>query len=119
MGLVHDWQVPMMRVFALFSHFLLTTGLVWTRVASIQVGMTSYKEEDYYRASNASYSGMIGTALACLIAEMVFLGYDNNNVTLSSMIHLFLDIVACFFNAWMILDGLVWYTYSYVFVFCV
>ena len=108
-----------MRIFALFSHFLLTTGLIWTRVASIQVGMTSYKEEDYYRTSNISYTGMIGTALACLIAEMVFLGFDNNKVVLSSMIHLFLDIVACFFNAWMILDGLVWYTYSYVFVFCV
>lgn len=40
-------------------------------------------------------------------------------LSLFGAVKLFLDIVASFFIAWIILDGLEWLTYVYIFVFCV
>jgi hypothetical protein len=42
-----------------------------------------------------------------------------HHVTLFGTMKLFLDVVASFFIAWIILDGLEWLTYVYIFVFCV
>jgi len=61
---------------------------------------------------------MIGFSLFFQIVEMVIFALNHNEVTLASVLHLFVDCCACFWISWMILDGLEWRTYVYIFIFC-
>jgi hypothetical protein len=114
-----DFKVPGMRLVAILSHFLLTTGLYWTKFDSIQVAMEDYRSDHEYKVMNQQYVGLVSFSLISLVFQMVVLSVAPDQITLATMLHLGADCAACFWISWIILDGLDWYTYVYIFVFCV
>ena len=137
-----DWSISNMRLLAMISHFVLTTGkllllsiylhkliiiiiitmligLYWTKIDSIQVGMIDYTDRHEYYLANTQYSSLIIFGLIFIIVEFISYGITYENIDILCMMHLFLDIVGCFTVSWIILDGLDWRTYIYIFVFCV
>jgi len=109
----------MMRIITLFTHALFTAGLYWTKFDSIQVTLQSGVDNTArYKFADQSYTGLLSVALIFLFIELIYVGLETQ-ITLWSVLHLFLDFVACLFTAWIALDGLPWQTYTYVFVFCV
>jgi hypothetical protein len=117
--MLYDFRITMMRIITLFTHALFTTGLYWTKFDSIQVTLRSGVDNNAsYKFADQSYTGLIFVALLCLFIELFYAGLEIQ-ITVWSVLHLFLDFVACLFTAWIALDGLPWTTYSYVFVFCV
>jgi Transmembrane protein len=112
-----EYRVAVVRIFPLFSHILLTTVLYWTKFDSIQVTLSSPSDKLAYQFADESYTGLISVSLIFLIFQVVCLGLEVR-VTLWTILHIFLDICACTFVTWIILDGLSWDTYIYVFVFC-
>lgn len=117
--MLYDFRITMMRIITLFTHALFTTGLYWTKFDSIQVTLRSGVDNNAsYKFADQSYTGLIFIALLCLFIELFYAGLEIQ-ITVWSVLHLFLDFVACLFTAWIALDGLPWTTYSYIFVFCV
>lgn len=110
---------PSLQLIALMSHFLLTTGLVWTRYDSLQITLKASANRSDYSTIDRSYTGLIAMGIIALIFEMIMTTASTKRVSLFGAIKLFLDVVACFFISWIILDGLEWRTYIYIFVFCV
>jgi hypothetical protein len=108
-----------LRLIALMSHFVLTTALLWTKFDSLQVTLKANASKHDYESINSSYTGLIASSLIALLFEMMWTTATAKNVSLSGTIQLFMDIVGCFFIAWIVLDGLSWTTYIYIFVFCV
>lgn len=94
-------------------------GLYWTRFDSIQVAMVDYKSDHEYLIANRQYRNLIIFGLIFLIIEFLSYGFTYETINILCMMHLFLDIVGCFTISWIILDGLDWRTYIYIFVFCV
>lgn len=111
------FQLPLLRTFSLFAHILFTTVLYWTKFDSIQISMLHRSDDSAYKSAEESFTGLISVSLIFLLIEMVYLGMETD-VTLSTVIHLFLDVSACLFISWIFLDGLAWETYIYVFAFC-
>ena len=121
MGIRHyDLNVPLLRVLGLFSHFILTTFLIWTKIDSIEVtlGFGSNTNE-LYRKYNANYQTMISFGLILNIFRIVMLSIDPGKVSIVSFFNLFCDGIACLFISWIVLDGLPWHQYTYILVFCV
>lgn len=114
---LYDFKISMMRIFTLFAHMVFTTVLYWTKFDSIQVTLPSYTSDTEYKSADESFTGLISVSLIFLFIEMIYLGLEVE-LTLWTVLHLFLDFVACLFIAWIFLDGLAWQTYIYVFVFC-
>lgn len=110
-------QLAVVRIFPLFSHILLTSVLYWTKFDSIQVTLSSRSDNVGYRLANESYTGVISVSLVFLIFQMICLGLEVR-ITLWTILHIFLDVCACTFITWIILDGLSWNIFIYVFVFC-
>jgi hypothetical protein len=110
---------PSLRLLALITHFVFTTGLVWTRYDSLQVTLRASASKSDYDKIESSYLGLISFGLILLLVEMLMDVAAPRNVSLFGAIKLFLNIVGSFFVAWIILDGLEWLTYVYIFVFCV
>lgn len=108
-----------LRLLALITHFVVTTGLLWTRNDSLQVTLKASASRNEFKEINSAYVGIISFALISLILEMIMLLLAPKRVSLFSAIKLFLDVIGSFFIAWIILDGLEWLTYVYIFVFCV
>ncbi len=109
-----------MRVFALTLHLLSTGMLIWTKFDSIQVAMVNPKDNEEYESFNTSYMALLGFGIVFIFFELgSFLAMNSSVLTLGSVVHFNLDILACFFNFWIALDGLSWYTYLNVWVFCV
>lgn len=108
-----------LQMLALMSHFILTTGLVWTRYDCLQVTLKASANRSDYDTINRSYTGLISVGIIALLFEMVMTTASTKRVSLFGAIKLFMDLVACFFISWIILDGLDWRTYIYIFVFCV
>ena len=106
------------RWYALVLHFFLTTVLLWTKIDSIQVSIY-YLDNAGYSTANYQYEGMIVSAIVILILRAFFLILEGNRLSLAGSLVLMTDVLACFFVAWIILDGLIWTTYGYVFFFCV
>jgi len=117
--MIVDFKMGMMRCYALFSHILLTTGLYWTKFDSLQVSMVDYTSDHEFIIANQQYVGLISFAIVSLFVEVCFLMASHENVNLGFVMHLFLDVCACFFLSWIILDGQEWQTYGYIFFFCV
>jgi Transmembrane protein len=114
-----DFTVPMLRVWSLFSHFLLTTGLVWTKTTSIQTAMSPSDGDAVFRLYNKQYQALLGFGLFFLLMRGVALALDPFSKSLRSCMNLVLDFIACFFISWMILDGATFQSYGYIFAFCV
>lgn len=108
-----------LQLLALMSHFILTTGLVWTRYDCLQVTLKASANRSDYDTINRSYTGLISVGIIALVFEMIMTTASTKRVSLFGAIKLFMDLVACFFISWIILDGLDWRTYIYIFVFCV
>jgi hypothetical protein len=72
-----------------------------------------------YNEIEGSYLSLISFGLISLALEMLMTMIAPHHITLFGTLKLFLDVVATFFIAWIILDGLEWLTYVYIFVFCV
>jgi hypothetical protein len=107
-----------LRLYALLGHFVLTVMLLWTKIDSIQTDIfydDSARYKDYYDI----YEGMIVSGIIMLMARGLFLALEGNRVTLWGALILGLDLLACFFLAWINLDGLVWNQYGYIYGFCV
>ncbi len=107
-----------LRIIFMFTHFVLTSCLLWTKQDSLQVTL-SFKDGhlDYKNIEN-QYDGLISFGLFLIVAEFVVFAYNHGTKSFSSAIHLLLDIIASFFIAWIILDGLDWRTYIYILSFC-
>ena len=112
-------KILSIRIYAILSHFLLTTVLIWTRIDSIQVTMSTSDSDNVYRIYNENYTTMLAFALVLLVARFSLLFFNIMDITVISIFNIILDGIACLFNAWNALDGLAWYNYSYIFVFCV
>ncbi len=112
-------KILSIRIYAILSHFLLTTVLIWTRIDSIQVTMSTSDSDNVYKIYNENYTSMLAFALVLLIARFLLLFFNIMDITAISIFNIILDGIACLFNAWSALDGLAWYNYSYIFVFCV
>jgi hypothetical protein len=110
---------PSLRTLALIVHFVLTTALYWTRADSVQVTLSASATTNDFQYLESQYTGLLSVGLIALVFEMVSHLYTMESVTLVSAIKLLLDIVGSFFIAWIVLDGLAWDTYIYIFVFCV
>lgn len=115
-----DFRISFMRVFVLFSHILFTTFLYWTKIDQIQVTLPppSLLANAQYKADDISYTGFLSVGLIFLFIEVFYLGFEVQ-ITIWSCLHLFLDFCANLFLVWIILDGLTWTSYIYIFVFCV
>lgn len=105
------------RSFSLFAHILLTTVLYWTKFDCIQVTLSPQSSDLDYSRADETLTGLLSVSIIFLLLEVVFRAAEIH-VTLWTIIHVFLDSCACFFITWIVLDGLAWETYIYVFFFC-
>ena len=105
------------RSFSLFAHILLTTVLYWTKFDSIQVTLSPQSSDLDYSRADETLTGLLSVSIIFLLLEVVFRAAEIH-VTLWTLIHIFLDSCGCFFITWIVLDGLAWETYIYVFFFC-
>ncbi|KAJ1405509.1 hypothetical protein B484DRAFT_214744 [Ochromonadaceae sp. CCMP2298] len=117
--LFQSFSVSSLRLLALTVHFLLTTFLFWTRFDSLQVTLKPRATYHDYNVIDSHYQGIISFGLALLTFEIAFETATAGNVSFFLLMKLVLDLVACFFVAWIALDGLDWKTYIYILVFCV
>jgi hypothetical protein len=114
-----DLNITSMRCLVLISHFVLTTGLVWTKIDSIQITI-AFDDNQAYRRAKSNYETAIAFGLALLILRFVFFFLlDYGHVSILSIYHIIFDSIACLFIAWMVLDSFAWYYYLYVLFFCV
>jgi len=81
--------------------------------------MSDYTSDHEFKIMNQQYLGLIGFGLIALVFQMLFLSFAPDQITLATMLHLGADCAACFWISWIVLDGLDWRTYVYIFVFCV
>lgn len=100
----HDLNIPSMRLYGLLSHFLLTTGLFWTKVDSIQVTIT-YGDNHKYQLYNSYYTVAISFGIILLVFRFLILMSNPYYLSIVSIINLTLDSIACLFISWIILDG--------------
>lgn len=107
------------RLWALCSHFILTTFLFWTRYQSIRMTLSSTQSDADYTAAENSYLALLSLGIFLLVMEFLMLPFNYNKLTFRAAIGVGLDAAACFFISWMVLDALAWQTYIYIFVFCV
>jgi hypothetical protein len=110
--------VKILRILLIFSHFVTTTILYWTRFDSIGITLAENADLKSYHKKENNYLALISLNLILLIVQSLFYGNDGQTVKLSGCIHLILDAAATFFNLWIALDGLDWQTFIYIFIFC-
>ena len=107
-----------LRMYTFLVHLILTVMLLWTKIDSIQTSIY-YDDSSLYKKYNSLYEGMVISGIIMLIVRAFFLVFEGNRVTLSGCVILLLDALACFFLAWINLDGLIWSQYIYIYVICV
>lgn len=114
-----DLNIRSIRLLVLISHFILTTGLVWTKIDSIQITI-GFEDNEAYRTSKLNYEAAIAFGLTLLVLRLVsFFVLDYGVATILSVYNIIFDSIACLFVAWMVLDSFAWYYYLYVLFFCV
>ena len=101
-----------LRIFALFSHFIMTTFLVWVKFDSIQVMSESNHQ---YATNEWQYELVVVLGLIILIFKFFFLGFVDKQVSFSSCINLALDCFGTVFITWMLIDGWDWRSYVVIF----
>jgi len=119
-SLLIDFKHANLRVFALTVHLMTTGLLIWTKFDSLQVAMVDIRDDAEFEGLNTAYMTLLGFAICFIIFQLaVFLARSSQVLTLSSVAHLCLDSLAIFFNLWIALDGLTWFTYLAVWTICV
>ena len=107
-----------LRVFAFLAHLVSTSFLVWTRQDSVSVTVAPL-DSAAYSSADAQYLAVIGAGLALLVLRLLLMPGVFTVLSLGSGLELILDSLAAFFVAWIVLDGLAWKTYLFIFGFCV
>lgn len=113
--------VSALRIIFLFSHLLLTFGLLWTRLPMITVSLTYSQRYDQslVNSYDDSFLGLIIFNMILLLFELILLMRNAYKIyTISYISHVVLDVLASFFIFWMILDGWDWTTFIFIVVFC-
>lgn len=110
--------VSSLQLLLLFSHFMLTTGLIWTKIDSIQVTI-DYDDHTKYKLYKARYEAAIAVGILLLLVRFASFVILYSKPSVSSIILIILDSIACLFISWQLLDSQAWYNYIYVLVFCV
>lgn len=119
-SLLVDFKHANLRVFALTIHLITTGLLIWTKFDSLQVAMVDITDDAEFESLNTAYMTLLGFAMCFIIFQLgFFLSRSPGVLTLSSVAHLCLDLLAVFFNLWISLDGLSWFTYLSVWTICV
>ena len=115
-----DFPLSTMRVFALFSHILLTAVLYWCRNDTIGVTMSdqNYANQALFAHYDRQLQLLIGLNFICLAIKSIFFSFYSVNIRLDSCLHLLVDVAASFFLIWIILDGWSWEVFIYLFLFC-
>uniref|UniRef100_A0A7S0SWV3 Transmembrane protein 107 n=1 Tax=Chromulina nebulosa TaxID=96789 RepID=A0A7S0SWV3_9STRA len=113
-----ELPIPSLRIFGIFSHILLTTGLYWTKIDSIQVTMGLKSNNQTYRSINYRYETLISFGLIFLFIRLLFISIQPYEISITVIFSIIMDSIACLFISWIMLDGLSWYQYEYIFVFC-
>lgn len=108
-----------LRITALFLHFVLTTALYWTKFQSVNVTLKPNYSNDEYLRKEASYETVISLGIILLSLQGAMLFFDQGKLRLKDVFGIASDLAAAFFILWIILDGLGWDTYIYIFSFCV
>mmetsp|Transcript_3062 Transcript_3062/g.4770 ORF Transcript_3062/g.4770 Transcript_3062/m.4770 type:complete len:323 (-) Transcript_3062:1140-2108(-) len=117
--IVDSFSFASLRLLALMFHFLFTTFLYWTKQDSLQVALKPTSTVHDYEIIDSAYTGLISFGLICITFNIVSSIASTSSISFFGIIQLFLDVVACFFVAWIALDGLEWTTYVYILVFCI
>ena len=107
-----------LRLLALLAHLVATTFLVWTRPDSVSVTIAPL-DSAAHSSADSQYLSLLGAGLGLLVLRLLLLPGVFSSLSLGSCLELVLDSLAAFFIAWIVLDGLAWTTYLFVFGFCV
>lgn len=113
--------VSALRIIFLFSHLLLTFGLIWTRSPMVAVTLKYSQRYNQSLADNydRTFLGLIIFNMVLLLFELILLMRNAYKLyAISYVAHMVLDILATFFISWMIFDGWVWTTFVFIVVFC-
>jgi hypothetical protein len=120
LSLFMDFSLSTLRILAATIHLISTGMLIWTKFDSIQVAMKDINDNEEFNTINNSFMTLLGFAVFFILFQLAFfLGKTPTIITLASVTHLALDVLACFMNFWIILDGLSWITYLTVWLICV
>ena len=115
-----DFKLTNLRVLALTIHLISTGMLIWTKFDPIHVAMIDINDNEEFDSINTSYMSLLAFAVIFIVFQLAFfLGRSPSVITLGSVMHLCLDFLASFFNFWIALDGLSWFTYLNVWLLCV
>lgn len=108
-----------LRYVLLMCHFILTTFLVWTRYPSIQITLPPNYSHLRYNVRDDSYISLIALGIVFLLLQFFMLPATFGKLSFRQVMAMAADVVGIFFITWIILDGLSWQTYIYIFIFCV
>lgn len=97
-------------------HLIVTIALIWTKFDSI-ASTVYFTDNDAYNTANNAYVGTVAMSVIFLLLRFALLPLQRKP-SIVNVISLATDGCALFFILWIILDGLPWYSYLYVFVFC-
>ena len=105
-SLLVDFKHANLRVFALTIHLITTGLLIWTKFDSLQVAMVDITDDAEFESLNTAYMTLLGFAICFIIFQLgFFLSRSPGVLTLSSVAHLCLDLLAVFFNLWISLGA--------------
>jgi hypothetical protein len=109
------------RIYAATTHLFITCVLFWTRFPSVHIALTidhADSQSTFNRYDN-EFKSLIQAGVVFQVVNMLFLFMLHDKVSLSSTFMGVMDVTGAFFTLWMILDGLVFYNYHWIFWFCV
>lgn len=108
-----------LRILALFGHFVATTALFWTSDQSVHVTLKPNYSNSKFESTKSGYQTVISLGIILLSLETLLVYLDQGHLRFKDVFSFGCDVSATFFILWMILDGLGWDTYVYIFSFCV
>ncbi len=107
------------RLLALFAHFVATTALFWTSDQCVHVTLGPNYSKNNFDSTKAGYQTVISLGIILLLLQGFLVFLDQGKLRFKDVFALGCDLSAIFFILWIILDGLGWDTYIYIFSFCV
>lgn len=108
-----------LRILALFGHFVATTALFWTSDQCVHVTLKPNYSNTKFESTKSGYQTVISLGIILLSLETLLVYLDQGHLRFKDVFCFGCDVAATFFILWMILDGLGWDTYVYIFSFCV
>lgn len=112
-------QFHSLRAIFLIVHAFATAILIWTPYNSVSVTLRPNYSQHEYIVVRKTFIAVVSLGCVFLIFRLISLLSDIYSKSLRASVQLVGDIFGSFFILWMILDGLSWKTYVFVFMFCV